>query len=310
MIDPLVATSLAVRIENVIFAISRILLYPVLIAAIACLVWVLVELGYLCFEIYLRARYRDLEALEIRTLKAREAFDNGQPRRAYRYLQENNYSTLVARFLFELIRNYQTQRLPEKPMKLLREYEFTTLRRLERTRILVRVGPMLGLMGTLIPLSPALTALAAGDTALMAHDLKIAFSVTVVGLLIGGLAFLISVVRDRIYAQDISDMEYMLELLEGNGAPPLRAGRPRRRKSAARTEDEPETKEAAGEGGEAPAQPDAVPADAPAAAPPVAAGPFATSPAFAGFEAAAGDEQTTLIVPPTPLVEPGAPAGE
>ena len=69
----------------------------------------------------------------------------------------------MARFLFELIRNYQTQRLAAKPLKLLQDYEFYTVKRLERTRILVRLGPMLGLMGTLIPLSPALVGLATGN---------------------------------------------------------------------------------------------------------------------------------------------------
>jgi biopolymer transport protein ExbB/TolQ len=42
----------------------------------------------------------------------------------------------------------------------------------------------------------------------------IAFSTTVVGLLIGGVAYVISTVRDRLYTQDISDVEYVLETLE------------------------------------------------------------------------------------------------
>ena len=210
-------SGLAHDIEQVIFTIAKLLLYPVLIAAIACLIWVLVELGYFFYEVYLRVRFRDLDALEIRTLRAREAFNNGQPRKAYRYLQENNYSMVVVRFLFDLIRNYQGQRLAEKPLKLLQEYEFYTIKRLEKTRILVRVGPMLGLMGTLIPLAPALEALANNDTAELANQLEIAFSVTVIGLLIGGLAFTISILRDRFYSQDISDLEYLLELLEGSG---------------------------------------------------------------------------------------------
>jgi len=220
---------LAHDIQQVIFDISKILLYPVLVAAIGCLVWVLIELGVFLYEVYLRVRYRDLEALEIRTLRAREAFVAGQPRKAYRYLQENNYSTVVVRFLFDLIRNYQTKRLAEKPLKLLQEYEFYTIKRLEKTRILVRIGPMLGLMGTLIPLAPALEGLAKGDTQQLSDNLRIAFSVTVIGLLIGGLGFLISVFRDRFYSQDISDLEYLLELLEGSGGR-LKAGRTQRRK--------------------------------------------------------------------------------
>ena len=61
---------LAHNIEQVIFTIAKLLLYPVLIAAILCLIWVLIELGYFLYEAYLRVRYRDLDALEIRTLRA------------------------------------------------------------------------------------------------------------------------------------------------------------------------------------------------------------------------------------------------
>ena len=226
-VHPVIAATLAHNIERAIYDVSRILLYPVLIAALFCLGWAIVEVGWFLYELYLRVRYRDLEALEIRTLKARDAFAKGQPRRAYKYLQESNYSTVVARFLFDLIRNYQTERIAEKPLKLLQEYEFYTVKRLEKTRILVRVGPMLGLMGTLIPLAPALAGLAAGNTAVLAANLEIAFSVTVIGLLIGGLGFIVSIVRDRFYQQDISDLEYMLELLEGGG------GRLRHRPAAA-----------------------------------------------------------------------------
>ena len=187
--------------------------------------WVLIELGVLLYELWLRFRYRDLDALEVRALRARKAFRDGKPRTAYRYLQENNYSLVVVRFLYDLIRNYQTERLAAKPLKLLQEYEFYTIKRLERTRILVRIGPMLGLMGTLIPLAPALVGLASGDVAVLSENLVTAFSVTVIGLLIGGLAFLVSIVRDRLYSQDISDMEYLLELLEGSDVR-LRSGRP------------------------------------------------------------------------------------
>jgi biopolymer transport protein ExbB/TolQ len=211
-------------LQQFIYDISRILLWPVLIAAIACLVWVLIELGVLLYELWLRFRYRDLDALEVRALRARKAFRDGKPRTAYRYLQENNYSLVVVRFLYDLIRNYQTERLAAKPLKLLQEYEFYTIKRLERTRILVRLGPMLGLMGTLIPLSPALVGLASGDVQELSDNLVTAFSVTVLGLLIGGLAFVVSIVRDRMYSQDISDMEYLLELLEGSDVR-LRSGR-------------------------------------------------------------------------------------
>jgi biopolymer transport protein ExbB/TolQ len=69
-------------------------------------------------------------------------------------------------------------------------------------------------MGTLIPLSPALGALAGGNVNVLTEKLRVAFSVTVVGLLVGVVAFGISLVRDRIYAQDLSVVEFVTAELE------------------------------------------------------------------------------------------------
>jgi biopolymer transport protein ExbB/TolQ len=64
-------------------------------------------------------------------------------------------------------------------------------------------------MGTLIPLAPALAGLAEGDVAKLSRNLRVAFSVTVLGLLVGAVAFALSLVRDRLYGQDLSDLEYV-----------------------------------------------------------------------------------------------------
>jgi biopolymer transport protein ExbB/TolQ len=98
--------------------------------------------------------------------------------------------------------------------KCLADFDLRSVRRLERTRMLVRFGPALGLMGTLIPLSPALEGLAQGNVKQLTSNLRVAFSVTVLGLLIGAIAFSISLVRDRLYAQDLSDMEAIASELE------------------------------------------------------------------------------------------------
>jgi biopolymer transport protein ExbB/TolQ len=98
----------------------------------------------------------------------------------------------------------------------LQEQELEISGLLDKTRVLVRVGPMLGLMGTLIPMGAALLALSKGDLAQMADCLIIAFGTTVAGLAIGVLAYVISVVRERWYAEDTKDMAYIAELLMRN----------------------------------------------------------------------------------------------
>jgi biopolymer transport protein ExbB/TolQ len=108
-----------------------------------------------------------------------------------------------------IVANARTERGEHQLNKALADFDFDSQRRLGRTRLLVRAGPALGLMGTLIPLSPALTGLASGNTAALSHDLRVAFSVTVVGLLVGAVAFGLSLSRDRMYGQDLSDLQYL-----------------------------------------------------------------------------------------------------
>lgn len=86
-------------------------------------------------------------------------------------------------------------------------YEIAVQRRLDRTRVLVRAGPAIGLMGTLIPLAPGLEALGDGNVAQLADDLRDAFAATVIGLLVGTVAFALTLRRTRLYTEDLEALE-------------------------------------------------------------------------------------------------------
>ncbi len=89
----------------------------------------------------------------------------------------------------------------------LADYELAVQRRLDRTRILVRAGPALGLMGTLIPLAPGLAALGRGEVSTLATDLRTAFAATTIGLLVGTVAFALTLTRTRMYTEDLTALE-------------------------------------------------------------------------------------------------------
>lgn len=89
----------------------------------------------------------------------------------------------------------------------LADYELTVQRRLDRTRLLVRAGPAVGLMGTLIPLAPGLAELGEGNFQALAADLQVAFAATVVGLLVGTMGFALTQVRARLYTEDLVSLE-------------------------------------------------------------------------------------------------------
>ncbi len=98
--------------------------------------------------------------------------------------------------------------------KLLQDYELKIARELEKARLVARLGPIIGLMGTLIPMGPALMGLSTGNIQQLASNLTIAFSTTVLGLLAGGVAYGILLVKKRWYTQDLSDMEFVVEVLK------------------------------------------------------------------------------------------------
>lgn len=196
----------------VIYATANALLYPVLIAEIALLLFSVFEAGRFTVEMIGRWRKRSLAALRESALTARTALSEGRREDAIASLAVALKHARYGRRFAQMLGadDFEQHHL----IKLLGEIEDQAARRLNRTRMLVRFGPILGLMGTLIPISPALVGLAQGDVQTLSDNLVIAFSTTVVGLLIGGIGYGISTVRERVYARDVGDIEYALEIAE------------------------------------------------------------------------------------------------
>ncbi|MEQ6886237.1 MotA/TolQ/ExbB proton channel family protein [Salicola sp. Rm-C-2C1-2] len=80
-------------------------------------------------------------------------------------------------------------------------------RRIDRADLIARVGPMMGLMGTLIPLGPGLAALGRGELDVLAEAVTVAFNTTVLGLLAGILGFLLGRMRRRWYDGAMAELE-------------------------------------------------------------------------------------------------------
>ena len=196
--------------EAIIYAVATMLLYPVLFAEVIALVAALFQAGRFTLEWFRRRPRRKLD-VEALAQSAGKMSSEGGAQTAVGVMDAFSGSALGATISGDLKSVQCLSR--SQVLKALADAEIVATRRLEPTRILIRVGPMLGLMGTLIPISPALVALARGDVETLSRNLVIAFSTTVVGLLIGGIAYVITTVRDRWYQQDIVDAEYVLDQL-------------------------------------------------------------------------------------------------
>lgn len=97
--------------------------------------------------------------------------------------------------------------------RLLGEFEVAADKDLSTSKTLTKMGPMLGLMGTLIPMGPALVGLAAGDISSMAYNMQVAFATTVVGLFASGIGCVTQQVKQRWYMQDLTNLEFLAGLL-------------------------------------------------------------------------------------------------
>jgi biopolymer transport protein ExbB/TolQ len=199
-------------IDEAIFRVANVLQIPVLILALLALADVIYELGSYAVELRGR-RKRRFATLSDGAKEAREALLAGDRAKAAEAVRGIPRSPSMAATLTFIIENARTEGGEHQLNKALADFDFDAQRRLARTRLLVRAGPALGLMGTLIPLSPALTGLANGNTTALSENLRVAFSVTVVGLLIGAVAFGLSLSRDRMYGQDLSDLEYLAAIV-------------------------------------------------------------------------------------------------
>jgi biopolymer transport protein ExbB/TolQ len=96
--------------------------------------------------------------------------------------------------------------------RLLQITELEQISQLDKVRFMIRTGPALGLMGTLIPMGTALASLAEGNIPNMAGSMVNAFTATVAGLASSVVAYLIALMREKWLRADIREMEFHTEL--------------------------------------------------------------------------------------------------
>lgn len=101
---------------------------------------------------------------------------------------------------------------------LLSEFEIEADKNLSTSKVLTKMGPILGLMGTLIPMGPALVGLSTGDIASMAYNMQVAFATTVVGLVVSAIGFLTQQVKERWAVKDMAMLEYLAQVVDDNAS--------------------------------------------------------------------------------------------
>lgn len=192
-------------LRDCLYVISNALLLPTLIAVLILTAWIVVLIGGFVREWFTR---REVRA----TFRgAREALKSGGRKEAWARLHAARHG-IPARFA-RTSREWGADAAEQD--KCLEDLECDVAASLAKLSWITRIGPMLGLMGTLIPLGPALTGLAGGNITTLSNNLVVAFTTTVVGVFIGCAGFTMGLIRRHWYDRDMGDLEYIVARLKG-----------------------------------------------------------------------------------------------
>ena len=80
------------------------------------------------------------------------------------------------------------------------------------SKLLAKVGPVLGLIGTLIAMSPALIGLSQGYISKMASNMQVVFATTVVGLVVSLVGLVTLQFKQRWYAKEVNQLDYITRI--------------------------------------------------------------------------------------------------
>lgn len=121
-------------------------------------------------------------------------------------------SGLLHRQKVALLTVYDYRMLPGDALlalirRLVNEEETRYDRITGRNNMAARVAPMLGLMGTLIPLGPGIQALGNADTAALSSSLLVAFDTTVAGLVAAAVCLVVGKIRSNWYGNYMSALD-------------------------------------------------------------------------------------------------------
>ena len=205
----------AFYLTDILHAVSQGLLAPVIIILLAFVVYAVFLIGSIIVEAATERRnFRIVISKFLASIACAKEEDLADVVIDSGLLRRHKVSLLT----LWSYRALPTETLEALAKRLLAVQELRCSRITGRTDAAVRLAPMFGLMGTLIPLGPGIVALGQGQTDVLAASIGVAFDTTVAGLITAGVAYVIGRIRGNWYENYLGALEAamctMLEKIE------------------------------------------------------------------------------------------------
>ena len=196
-------------LSNILYLIAQSLFIPVIIVVLVFITYAVLSLGSFLTEKFSRIKF-DVNKTE-KLIRAISKSSN--PEEMKEKVCESQLQDKYKEIIIKIISNHdigpQSRRAIATKLIEEEELQFSTIT--QKTDTLVRLAPTVGLLGTLIPLGPGLSALGAGDINSLAQSLMVAFDTTITGLAAGSIGFIISRYRKKWYTDELSILEAIVE---------------------------------------------------------------------------------------------------
>lgn len=181
---------------SIMHTVTSALQVPVVILLMALAVLMIVMLGMLVAEFFTERRYFKLSVPDLIDDLQRSADPEG-------VVRESGMLRRQKAALFELLKHPDATASERESMavNIVAQEQAVFANRVKVTDLVAKIGPMLGLMGTLIPLGPGIIAIGVGDTQTLSDSLLVAFDTTITGLVVAALALIVSTIRKSWYAK-------------------------------------------------------------------------------------------------------------
>jgi biopolymer transport protein ExbB/TolQ len=207
----MVIASIENTFNSSLHIITQSFLIPVMAVLVIFFIYALINLGILIAQYYKRKQKQfDFKHFIDKFLKESR---NGNTAELSNIIESAKISRSHKEVLTTLLTtdNVSNEFRESLALKMVEDETINSAKNLEKTDIVAKIAPAIGLMGTLIPLGPGLTALGAGDIQSLAQHLTIAFDAAVLGMASAAIAFIVSKVRRRWYEEEISNLETLVD---------------------------------------------------------------------------------------------------
>jgi len=168
-------------IEELLFQIGNLLHLPVFLGLLLMVLWIVWSLGAFTWDYWSRKKQNRVKV----------------------FLRD--YQEEIVQILAD------EQQADINLTELVQGWEKVENAKLDRIRFLVKIAPSLGLVGTLIPMGQSLSTLSTGDMSAMASHMVTAFTATIIGLVCGIVAYLITLKREQWLSRDFLTCETIVE---------------------------------------------------------------------------------------------------